>query len=409
MSDICFISSFSDSMLQRMESKQSETSASTAQDSSSSIEFQWIDLNVSDISDKCPPQMHDFVERNVEILELYVHRVIEHRNQTEKQMDLLHETNSYYMYTREAKMELFEYVSVICSKYREVNYHNFEHASHVLSSSDALIRLLKEASCHVTEAEKFEFNIFSCPMAHLALVFGALIHDVDHQGVGNSQLQTENGDLSRKYNGISIAENNSIDMALNILKEDRFSKLRECLFGSSDDTLTKTEHAQLFERLLRDMILATDINSKECRERTIQKWRNAMEIKSDDPPMRISYSEESYLQVSSILEQLIQASDVAHLMQSWPLFLKWGKKLYHEIWAARQVERGPEAPSNWYQVQIDFFDFYVLDLAKRLDCTGVFGQFGKLFFNNAMENRKRWIKEGSKICEDIIAEMSSGA
>lgn len=378
-------------MLHRSKSKQSDTSASTAADSR--MEFEWNDLNLADISDM-GPKLKDLVYRNVEILEPYIHRAIEQRNFNETQM-----------YTREAKTELFNYVSEICSKYRGVSYHNFEHASHVLSSSDVLIRLLKEASSEDPKANIFDSYIYTCPMAHLALVFGALIHDADHQGVGNNQLLAENGDLSQKYNGESIAENNSIDIALNVLKESRFSSLRLCMFGSSDETLTKTEQAQLFERLLRDMILATDINSKDCRDRTLTKWKSAIETKTHDPPLLQSVSQKTYLQVSSILEQLILASDVAHLMQSWPVFLKWGKKLYHEIWDARQAERGPEVPSNWYQVQIDFFDFYILDLAKRLDQCGVFGRFGKIFFDNAVENRERWIREGPKICNQIITEM----
>ena len=42
-------------------------------------------------------------------------------------------------------------------------------------------------------------------MTHLALVFSALIHDVEHQGVSNKQLVDENNPLAIKYDGKSVA------------------------------------------------------------------------------------------------------------------------------------------------------------------------------------------------------------
>jgi len=79
--------------------------------------------------------------------------------------------------------------------------------------------------------------------------------DVDHQGVSNMQLGTENPAMAEKYHNKSLAEQNSLDLAWGILMEDRFANLRSFLFVSEEELLR-------FRQLIVNVVLATDIFDK---------------------------------------------------------------------------------------------------------------------------------------------------
>ncbi len=379
----------------------------------------------------------------------------------------------------QARDELILYVSNIASLYRDVLYHNFEHASHVVASTDVLIAMLKNkrpqnhnnskrrcsASTNFSDITSdfstsqrnhpMSNDLSNCPLIHVALVICALVHDVEHQGVGNKQLVDEDDPLAIKYNGKSVAENHSLDVALQMLQEPRYSCLYTCIVGTPDDSNMTTNHNErLFRRIFYDIILATDINSQERLQRNKEKWKLAFEeterstctcpilesIQHSDPslkerktPSKINFESENdtiqcmvctlsqeecfpdvnYLHTSAVVEQLIQAADIAHNMQSWEIFLKWNIKLYNELWAAKLARRGPDVSANWFKGQIGFFDFYIIPLAKRLEQCGIFGSLGSLFLYNTNQNRRRWIEEGEERCGEmhsaIVQKLGDGS
>ena len=57
------------------------------------------------------------------------------------------------------------------------------------------------------------YGITSDPLTRFACVFAALIHDLDHPGVPNTRFAVENKTLAARYQGRSIAEQNSLDIA----------------------------------------------------------------------------------------------------------------------------------------------------------------------------------------------------
>jgi len=276
-----------------------------------------------------------------------------------------------------------------------------------------------------------------------------------------------NDPLAIKFKGKSVAENNSLSVALEMLEDPKYSNLYQSLFGPSDnlnkDARAELEHDErFFRRIFYDIILATDINSQERLQRNKEKWKMAFECDEDleidrsscttcekpNEPMSTNghgtkqmqlspntntedegnsshssgstdsqfflacslaqdecFSRINYLRTSAILEQLIQTADVAHLMQSWHIFMKWNVKLYNELWAAKLVGRGPDVSANWFEGQKDFFDFYIIPLAKRLEHCGIFKSLGSLFVKNCNENRRRWILEGEQRCHDMHAAI----
>lgn len=70
-----------------------------------------------------------------------------------------------------------------------------------------------------SELHNYTYGITSDPLAQFAILFSALIHDVDHWGVSNNQLIKEGAPMSEKYKGKSIAEQNSVDLAWDLLME----------------------------------------------------------------------------------------------------------------------------------------------------------------------------------------------
>lgn len=139
------------------------------------------------------------------------------------------------------------------------------------------------------------------PTALTILLFAP---QVDHTGVPNAQLVKEQAAVAIAYNGKSVAEQNSIDLAWNILMDPAYSDLRDCIYTA------QAEFTQ-FRQLVVNVVLATDIFDKDLSDLRKNRWKKAF---GDIPP------EEPYVDVANrkatiVIEHLIQASDVAHTMQ----------------------------------------------------------------------------------------------
>jgi hypothetical protein len=133
--------------------------------------------------------------------------------------------------------QLKRYVTIIGAMYRQNPFHNFEHASHVTMSVNKLMQrvVAPEESAFKKKDKKekvklnaeemaanmhdYTFGITSDPLTQFGILFSALIHDCDHQGVGNNQLIKEGSPMAEKYKGKSIAEQNSVDLAWDLLME----------------------------------------------------------------------------------------------------------------------------------------------------------------------------------------------
>ena len=57
----------------------------------------------------------------------------------------------------------------------------------------------------------------SDPLTQFSVVFSALVHDADHVGVPNMTLMKEKPRIAALYRNKSCAEQNSVDLAWNLL------------------------------------------------------------------------------------------------------------------------------------------------------------------------------------------------
>jgi hypothetical protein len=132
-----------------------------------------------------------------------------------------------------------KYVSV-ASLYRDNPFHNFEHACHVTMSVNKLLKRVVAPALDEDEIKELEekgediiahihhntHGINTDPLALFAIVFSALIHDVDHRGASNAQMMKEEESMSAKYKNKSIAEQNSLDIAWKLLLSEQVNALR---------------------------------------------------------------------------------------------------------------------------------------------------------------------------------------
>lgn len=278
-----------------------------------------------------------------------------------------------------------------------IAFHNFPHANHVTMSVVKLLGRIKapDVSDVKTTLHDYTYGITSDPLTRFAVVFSALIHDVDHMGVSNMQLVKEKDPLAKLYRDKSVAEQNSIDIAWDLLMEPRFDNLRQQIY-------TTEAEFKRFRQLVINTVLATDIMDKDLKELRNKRWDKAFSEHNDN-----STRQNINRKATIVIEHLIQASDVAHTMQHWHIYRKWNERLFQELYRAWEDGRLDNDPSlSWYKGELGFFDFYIIPLAKKLKECGVFGVSSDEYLSYALQNRKEWEARGEELIQEMLKNIS---
>mmetsp|Transcript_5697 Transcript_5697/g.16490 ORF Transcript_5697/g.16490 Transcript_5697/m.16490 type:complete len:652 (+) Transcript_5697:160-2115(+) len=301
---------------------------------------------------------------------------------------------------QQTREDLHEYVKRIAVMYHDVPFHNFEHASHVTLCANKLLNRLINSDEYETEEDLHNatFGISSDPLTHFAIVFGALIHDVDHTGLPNAQLVKDGHPLAAKFKNRSVAEQNSVHLGWEMLMDKRFERLRKCIYQTNIER-------KRFRQLVINGVLATDIADREINQERQKKWERAFA----NPTVKIS--EQSSLQLqedmnrkaTAVIEHIIQVSDVAHTMQHWHIYRRWNERLFHEMHNAFSSGKVSVDPStNWYIGELGFFDYYLIPLAMKLKECGVFGASGYEYISYVLKNKKEWERKGRQVVQEMV-------
>lgn len=301
-----------------------------------------------------------------------------------------------------------EYVSSLAELYRNNHFHCFEHASHVtMSVAKLLSRIVAPSDMDFLDDQQaiatlhdHTYGITSDPLTQFACVLSALIHDVDHQGVSNATLIHESDPLTVRYGGKSLAEQNSVDQAWDLLMTEQYRPL-VALLCQDDQDLAR------FRQLIVNSVMATDIMDKDLKELRNKRWDKA--FKQTDAENNDTSREAVNRKATIVIEHLIQASDVSHTMQHWNVYQKWNGRLFKEMYKAWKDGRGgtKDPTEFWYQGEIGFFDFYIIPLAKKLKDCGVFGVSSDEYLQYAINNRNEWERKGKAIVEALIAQVTA--
>lgn len=308
------------------------------------------------------------------------------------------------------RSQLRNYVGQIAALYHDNAFHNFEHACHVVMSACKLLKriiapddvdyradetgkTLKSRAALSKEIHDTTYGISSDPLMQFAVVFSALIHDVDHTGLQNRQLVQKNDPLALTYLGKCIAEQHSVRCAWEKLMEDQYADLRRCIYQTEEDRLR-------FRQLVINAVIATDIADKELQAWRQNRWDKAFHEHQDGNTMD--------RKATLLFEYILQASDVAPTMQHWHIYQKWNQRLFEERYIAYVLGNDEEDPSlSWYQGELSFFDNYVIPLARNLEESNVFGVSCDDYLAYALENRREWEVKGEQLLNDLVASHKS--
>jgi hypothetical protein len=160
------------------------------------------------------------------------------------------------------------YVKTILSGYKTVPYHNVEHCYHVVISANKLMDMILNTQDIPKVERPPTFGFKDDPLMQLALIFAALIHDVEHQGIPNRQLSMEDNELAIQYNDQSIAEHRSLYIGFSELLKPEYIELRSVVFPQAEDY-------RRFRKGVVNLVLITDIASPERTQIGKSKWKEA--------------------------------------------------------------------------------------------------------------------------------------
>ncbi|CAB9511628.1 Receptor-type guanylate cyclase gcy [Seminavis robusta] len=299
--------------------------------------------------------------------------------------------------------QLHKVVTGLARMYKPNPFHNFEHACHTVMNVDKFLNRIvtPDVEEENLKSEGDQAGIAATvhsythgmtdPITLLAIVFSALVHDTDHRGVSNAQLAKEEETMAALYHNKSIAEQNSLDLAWDLLMLDEYSNLRAALFVDRAELMR-------FRQVVVNVVLATDIFDPELNGLRKGRWNRAFNGVQDE--------NHNDLRATIVIEHIIQGSDVSHTMQHWHIYRKWNQRLFKEMWVAFKQGRMGKSPAEfWYKGELGFFDNYIIPLAKKLKECNVFGVSSDECLNYAMHNRREWEARGVEVTAEMIEEM----
>jgi hypothetical protein len=234
--------------------------------------------------------------------------------------------------------------------YNNTPYHNFTHAVHVFLGTYVLLR---QSLIDWRREER------------AALLFTAIIHDLEHQGVPNVQLVKEGSPIAAKYANLSVAENNSFDKAFALLGNESTN-----IFAH----FSGDEYAR-FRDLCKHIILATDIADgariKDLYarvERGIASWAAAGACVSESASKLDTSSDENRTLMLCLFMKL---ADVGAPLQHLETSRLWAHRFYDECRQAGKLDRGAPVDHASFKVnQGKFYDSYLRHLVEVVESTG---------------------------------------
>ena len=299
-----------------------------------------------------------------------------------------------------ATSQLREYVTKIGHQFAQNPFHCLDHGSQVSMTANKLLSRIvspanKSGSSKYDASELYEqtFGLASDPLAQFAVVFAALIHDVDHSGVPNAQLVRENHELATTYKHRSIAEQHSIDLAWSLLMQPGFEDLTASIFADATELLR-------FRQIVVNSVMATD-----CIDKKLDTLRGARWEKAFGEGKGNTSKEDMDRKATCVIATLMQAADSFHALGHWHLYSKWNERHFLEMYGAFVKGRLSQDPSvYWYKSEMMFLEQHVIPLCQKMEETGVFGASAKEALAFAISNRDQWSAKGGNMVASMMAK-----
>ena len=116
----------------------------------------------------------------------------------------------------------------------------------------------------------------------------------------------ENSSLATLYEGKSLLEQNSVDLALQCLMDDCFVEFRQAIFANETEM-------QRFYGLVVNAVMATDLFDPELKSSRNDRWESSFGEDASAGWLKDDIDRKATV----VVEHLMQASDIVHTMQHW--------------------------------------------------------------------------------------------
>eukprot|EP00899_Mesostigma_viride_P021163 jgi/Mesvir1/29048/Mv18357-RA.1 len=221
-------------------------------------------------------------------------------------------------------------------------YHS---AAHIADVAGSLYHLLRESgvSQHLRRIDE------------LAAMCAALMHDYKHPGVNNDYIQRTGGELSYRYNDVSILENYHLSEAFNLLRDDKCHFLKH---------LGTTEFADIRHSII-EMVLATDLKRHFA---LLDAFKSRLLNLQDKP-----WDKDSETDRLLLLRMAIKIADLGHACKPLAMHKVWTGLIVEEFYVQGDLERSAQMPispfmdrnnNNVPKAQHGFIHFLVFPLVE---------------------------------------------
>eukprot|EP00922_Rhytidocystis_sp_ex-Travisia-forbesii_P058335 GHVS01086236.1.p1 GENE.GHVS01086236.1~~GHVS01086236.1.p1 ORF type:complete len:420 (+),score=43.54 GHVS01086236.1:40-1260(+) len=295
--------------------------------------------------------------------------------------------------------KLLKFHAAVRLGYRSNPYHNFYHATQVFQG------------CHVA-LTKYNCKKWLRPVDELALLSGALCHDIDHPGVNNGFLKNLHHPLALLYDDLSVLEqhhaaysfrllskNSSIDFRQEMSSAERTEYHKKFLLVilSTDMDTSAALAAQLKERCTRSPLMKQGSEEKLTTATTAAasagcwRWRRRSQEDVQNSaataavsPLSLDATNESDRDL--LLSGLIHCMDIGNVLMAPPINLMWADMVTEEFQLQVELEKKMALPVtvaidakteyDRINMQISFLNYIALPRWRSLsNLTGTFGEF----------------------------------
>jgi len=200
---------------------------------------------------------------------------------------------------------------------------------HVAKSANRLLARTNNLAEEEGSDDK-TFGLAGDKLAQFAMVFSALIHDLDHRGIPNFCLAREDPELNERYHGKALAEQHSFELGWDLFMKPEFDSLRGLVYINKEELVR-------FRQLVIKSIISTEIFDPDLTAARLERWSEA---NNKGEAAKVDENTARNRKATVALEHLIQTSDVAHTMQSWNVYLKWNQVSGQLVAGTMIVRRG---------------------------------------------------------------------
>ncbi|XP_017774967.1 PREDICTED: uncharacterized protein LOC108561508 isoform X2 [Nicrophorus vespilloides] len=276
-------------------------------------------------------------------------------------------------------VRVWKLFTLIEEGYHNTNpYHNSIHATDVTQAMHCFL-------------QEEKIRRFLSPIEIMASLIGAVAHDLDHPGVNQHFLISTSNHLATLYENSSVLENHHWRSTVGCLLES----------GVAEQLLPYRNELEL---LIRDLILATDINRQ-------QEFLTKFKKHLDEGTLDLSKTDHRHF----ILQISLKCADISNPTRPWDISHKWSLKVCDEFFRQGEFERKLNLPvtsicdqqsTSIAKIQTGFFKFVV---------TPLFMEWHRFLDSNLStnmmdlleSNRKRWeAKEAAEQAEETHTELS---